>query len=348
MRNRRLLAVLCGAALFGGNHAIAQVAGQSDTPPTNLFMAAGPAGTVQYTFAAAVAKVVSDNGPSQLVVGPYGGSSTFLHAVGTGEVNFGIATALDFAMVYRGPDKLKIGGRNPYPHAPDLRLVGSGADLTVGLLVTKASGIKTVHDLKGRKVAGEYPAHLGAYVNTYAQLRNANLSWSDVVVVPVPGLTQGVEALNAGRVEVANIGVGAPQAREMDAKIGIRHVANDCSPAAMKRVTDEVPGYHFVTLKPGNTPGIPEEMCLTAWPVGIVTSVKQPNAAVTAMLKPLYENAAKLGDIHPGLKVWTQQAFVRPDATVPYHPAAIAYYKSVGAWTPDMDAVQEKLIALGK
>jgi TRAP-type uncharacterized transport system substrate-binding protein len=66
------------------------------------------------------------------------------------------------------------------------------------------------------------------------------------------------------------------------------------------------------------------------------------------MLKPLYENAAKLGDIHPGLRGWTQRAFVRPDATAPYHPAAIAYYKSVGAWTPEMDAVQEKLIALGK
>ena len=343
MRYGVLGAAICGAALLCGSHASAQVAA-----PTNLFMAAGPAGTVQYTFAAAIAKLVSDNGPAQLVVGPYGGSSTFLHAVGVGEVNFGIATALDFAMVYRGPDKLKIGGRNPYPHEPDLRLVGSGADLTVGLLVTKASGIKTVHDVKGRKIAGEYPAHLGAYVNTYAQLRNANLTWSDVVVVPVPGLTQGIEALNAGRVEIANIGVGAPQAREMDAKLGIRHVANDCSPAAMKRVTDEVPGYHFVTLKPGNAPGIPEEMCLTAWPVGIVTSVKQSDAAVTAMLKPLYENAAKLAAIHPGLKSWTQEAFVRQDATVPYHPAAIAYYKSVGAWTADMDAVQQKLIALGK
>lgn len=318
-------------------------------PPTNLFMAAGPAGTVQYTFAAAVAKVVSDNGPAPLVVGQFGGSSTFLHAVATGEVTFGLATVLDFAMMYRGPDKLKIGGRNPYPHTPDLRLVTVGADLIVGFLVAKSSNMTKVQDIKGRKVAGEFPAHLGAYVNTYAQLRNANYTWSDVVVVPVPGLPQGVEALNAGRVEVATIGVGAPQVREMDAKMGVRHLANDCSPAAMKRVTDEVPGYHFVTMKPrANLPGVPEEMCLTAWPVGIVTSAKQPDAAVTAMLKPLYENAAKLGEMHPGLRGWTQKTFVWPDATAPYHPAAVAYYKSVGAWSPDMDAVQAKLIALGK
>jgi len=344
MRHRMLVAALCGAALFCGNQAIAQ-----NAPPTNLFMAAGPAGTLQYTFAAAVAKVVSDNGPTQLVVGQFGGSSTFLNAVAVGEVNFGLATVLDFAMVHRGPEKLKIGGRNPYPHAPDIRLVASGADLTVGLLVRKDSGIKTVHDLKGRRIAGEFPAHLGAYVNTYAQLRNANFGWKDVVVVPVPGLTQGVEALNAGRVEVATIGIGAPQAREMDAKIGVRHVANDCSPAAMKRVTDEVPGYHFVTVKPRpGLPGVPEEMCLTAWPVGIVTGAKQTDAAVAALLKPLYEHAANLGEMHPGLKPWTQKVFVRPDATVPYHPGAIAYYKSVGVWPAEMDAVQAKLIALGK
>ena len=336
--------ILAIAALSFATSAAAQ-----EAAPTNLFMAAGPAGTVQYTFAAAVAKVVSDNGPAQLVVGPYGGSSTFLHAVATGEVTFGLATVLDFAMVYRGPDKLKIGGRNPYPHAPDIRLVTVGTDLIVGFLVAKSSNMVAVKDVKGRRVAGEFPAHLGAYVNTYAQLRNANLAWSDVTVVPVPGLTQGVEALNAGRVEVATIGVGAPQVREMDAKIGVRHLANDCSPAAMKRVTDEIPGYHFVTVKPGpNSPGIPAEMCLTAWPVGIVTSTKQSNAVVVAMLKPLYENVAKLGEIHPGLRAWTQKTFVWPDATAPYHPGAVAYYKSIGAWPPEMDAVQEKLIALGK
>ena len=42
--------------------------------------------------------------------------------------------------------------------------------------------------------------------------------------------------------------------------------------------------------------------------------------------------SAQIGEMHPGLKPWTQKVFVRPDATVPYHPGAIAYYKSVGVW----------------
>lgn len=342
MRRYSLSAIVCGAVALSATCAAAENA------PASLYIAAGPTGTVQYTFTAAVAKVVSDAGPSQLIVGPYGGTSTFLAGVAAKEIDFGLATALDFAMVYRGPDNLKIGGRNPYPHLPNLRLVASGVDLIVGLLVTRASGINTVHDIKGRRISGEFPAHLGAYVNTYAQLRNADLTWKDVQVVPVPGLVQGVEALQAGRVEISTIGVGAPQAREMDVKSPVRYVANDCSPAAMKRVTDEVPGYHFVNMKAGSAPGMIEDMCLTAFPVGIVASDKQSDAAVTVMLKALYENAGKLAAIHPGLRAWTQKVFVWPEATVPYHPAAIAYYKSVGAWTPEMESAQQKLIALGK
>ncbi|MBM3572835.1 MAG: TAXI family TRAP transporter solute-binding subunit [Alphaproteobacteria bacterium] len=320
----------------------------AQAPARTMHMASGPAGTVQHIFATAVAKVVSDVTGSSLIVGPYGGTSSFLAVVANGEVGFGLATAVDYAMSYRGPGRFTVDGRNPYSHTPDLRLVAMGTNLVVGLLVPKESGIRTVQDLKGRRVAGEFPAHLGAFVNTYAQLLNGGLKWDDVRIVPVPGLTQGIEALSARRVEVTTIGVGAPQVRELDAKIGVRHVGNDCSPAAQKRVTDAVPGYFFVTLKPGTIPAIVEDTCLTAFPVGVAASLKTPDADVALVVKAIYENFEKLHPIHPGLRSWTQKSFVREDATMPYHSAAISYYKSINAWPAAMDQVQERLLAMAK
>lgn len=335
--------LLCAAGVI-----MLAVPAEAQGPARAMYMASGPAGTVQHTFSIAVAKVVSDATSSNLIVGPYGGTSSFLAVVANGEIGFGLATAVDYAMSYRGPGRFTVDGRNPYSHTPELRLVAMGANLVVGLLVAKDSGIKTVQDLKGRRIAGEFPAHLGAFVNTYAQLLNAGLKWDDVRIVPVPGLSQGIEALGARRVEVTTIGIGAPQVRELDAKFGVRHVGTDCSPEAKKRVTDAVPGYFFVTMQPGNTPGIVEETCLTAFPVGIVASLKTPDADVTLVAKAIYENLDKLHPIHPGLRSWTQKSFVREDATLPYHPAAISYYKSISAWPAEMDQAQDKLIAIGK
>jgi hypothetical protein len=37
---------------------------------------------------------------------------------------------------------------------------------------------------------------------------------------------------------------------------------------------------------------------------------------------------------------------VDPDVTLPYHPAAIRFFKDNNAWPAKMDAVQEKLLKL--
>lgn len=323
-------------------------ASAADKLPPTIYFASGPSGSLQHTFASAIAKVVSAATPTTVVVRPYTGTTAFFPLVASGEVELAMATAVDFAMSYRGPDKLKISGRNPYPHIPQLRLVASGAPLVVGLLVRKGSKIKTVHDLKGHSIAGEFPAHLGAYVNTYAQLLNAGLNWKDVKVVRVAGLGQGVAALDAGRVEVATMGVGAPKVRELDSKFGIRHVSNDCTPAAKKRVTDKIPGYGFVTLKPGRLPGIVGDTCLTAYPLGIVTSAKTPDVVVAAVAKALYENSDKLGKFHPALRRWKKSVAVSMNATVPYHEAAVATFKSLGVWNAKMDEKQAALLKEGQ
>ena len=141
---------------------------------------------------------------------------------------------------------------------------------------------------------------------------------------------------------------GAPKVRELDSKFGVRHVANDCSPAAKKRVTDKIPGYRFVVLKPGRLPAIVGETCLTAYPLGIITSAKTPDVVVSAVAKALYENADKLGKFHPALRRWKKTVSVSTSATVPYHDAAIAAYKSLGVWTEKMDKRQAALLEMGK
>jgi len=68
----------------------------------------------------------------------------------TGEVDFGINNAVDMALSYQGPVRLKIGGRNPFQHTPNVRLVMRGSILMTALLVRKDTPMKTIHDIRGK------------------------------------------------------------------------------------------------------------------------------------------------------------------------------------------------------
>ena len=225
--------------------------------PRSVTLATNPPGTVFYTFASGLAKVIS-GGPFQANLQPYAGSSTFLPLLNTGEVELGIVNAVDMGLSYRGP-KFQIGGRNPFPHAPNLRLVMRGSPLLVGLLVRKDSPIKTVHDVKGKRVTGEYPAHLAVWYNMFGHLASAGLTWNDVKVVPVPAVNEGVDALVQGRADVSEHAINSAKIKEADASVGVRHVSIDCTPAGQQRLKQAVPGYYARMVKAGEATAVVED-----------------------------------------------------------------------------------------
>ena len=329
------LAVVVGLVVALASPAAAQL-------PRSVTLATNPPGTVYYTFGSGLAKVIS-GGPFQVAIQPYAGSSTFLPLLNTGEVELGIVNAVDMGLSYRGP-KFQIGGRNPFPHAPNVRLVMRGSPLLVGLLVRKDSPIKTVHDVKGKRMTGEYPAHLAVWYNMFGHLASAGLTWSDVKVIPVPAVNEGVDALIQGRADVTEHAINAAKIKEADASIGVRHVSIDCSPAGEKRLKQAVPGYYGRIVKPGEATAVVEDTCFIAYDTYLSAGKGVPDAVVEAALKSVWENTDKLAPIHPLFKEWTRERAVAHEATIPYHPGAVRFYKERKVWTAEMDAVQQKLL----
>ena len=128
--------------------------------PRSLTIGSNPPGTVFYALASGLAKFASEGAPFQMTVQPYTGTSTFLPLLNSGEIDLGINNAVDMALAYQGPERLKIGGRNPFQHTPNARLVMRGSVLLTAPLVRKDSPIKSIHDIRGKRVTGEYPAQL--------------------------------------------------------------------------------------------------------------------------------------------------------------------------------------------
>jgi TRAP transporter TAXI family solute receptor len=334
-RSRVLVALaLATLAAFAARPIAAQpVAGVGANPP----------GTVFYAVASGLAKAVSEAGTARLTVQPYTGSSTFIPLVQSGELEFGVVNAVDMALAQRGP-AFKIGGRNPFPPAPGLRLVMRGAPLLIGLVVRKDAPIRTVQDVRGKRVTGEYPAHLAVWYNMFGLLASGGLGWSDVKVVPVPAVNDGLDALVQGRADVSTFALGGAKVKEADAAGGVRFLSTDCSPEGEARLRKAVPGYYPRWVKAGTSTGIVEDTCLVAYDLYLATGRTIADGLVEAALKGIWERVDSLPPVHPVFREWTRERAVDPDVTLPYHPAAVRFYRERGAWKAGMDAVQQRLL----
>ena len=318
---------------------------QAQQLPRSVTVAANPPGTVFYALASGIAKVVSESASFQMVVQPYTGTSTFLPLLNTGEIDFGINNAVDMGLTYRGPN-FKIGGRNPFLHAPNTRLAMRGAPLIISMLVKKDSPFKSVHDVKGKRVTGEYPAQLAVWYNMYGALAAGGLSWSDVKVIPVPAVNDGVDALVQGRAEVTIMAVNAAKVREADAAVGVRHLSTDCSSEGDARLQKAVPGYYARLMKAGSAAAMVEDTCVIAYDIYLTTHKAAQDRVVASALKAIWDNVEKLPPIHPTFKEWTRERAVDPDVVMPYHPAAVQFYKEQKLWSAKTDEAQKKLLAL--
>ncbi|MGH7003866.1 MAG: TAXI family TRAP transporter solute-binding subunit, partial [Alphaproteobacteria bacterium] len=278
--------------------ALAAGAAAQNLPPT-VTLGTSQTGTLQHGVATGLAKVASAKIGSTVVVQPFSGATTALPLVESGEIDLGLAPSVDVGMSFYGPDHLKIGGVNPYPRAPRVRLVMAGSPLIASLVVKKDSPIKSAKDLKGRRIAGEFRASLGAYINTYVHLASANLTWKDVTVVPFSGLNDALDALVQGRVEATVYGVGGARIREVDSQVGVRWASSDCSTEGAERIRKTAPGYYTINLKAGSAPGVHEDFCTTAYSLYLFAGDKTPDHVVTAVVKALWDDADKLAPLHP-------------------------------------------------
>ncbi|MDR7481149.1 MAG: TAXI family TRAP transporter solute-binding subunit [Armatimonadota bacterium] len=312
--------------------------------PGPLLIGSNPPGTLFYSVASGVAKLVADHAGMQAVVQPYAGSSTFLPLLNTGEITFGVVNAVDMAMAYRGPERLKIGGRNPFQLTPNVRLVWRGGPLYLVEWVRRDSPFRTIADLRGRRVTGVYSAHLAVWFNQFGLLASCGLTWDDVRVVPVSTVTEGIDALQEGRADAAPFALGAAKLHEVNAAIGIRGLSICADDEGKRRLQQAVPGYYPVLLKAGQSVGIVNETWAVAYDIYLATHRDAPNDMIQRVTRVLWEHNRKLWPLHAAFEEWTTRRAADPGVTIPYHPGAIALFKEKGAWPARMDEVQTHLL----
>ncbi len=322
----------------------ASVATAAPVAPATLTIGTNPPGTLFYGLGSGIARILTDFAGVRAVVQPYSGSSTFLPLLNTGELQLGVVNAVDVAMAYRGPDRLQVGGRNPFHPSPNIRLVVRGGPLYAVQWARRDSPFRTVADLRGRRVTGVYSAHLAVWYNTYGNLASCGLAWSDVQVVPVSTVGEGMRALVAGRADSAAYALGAADVQEADATVGLRALSICGDEQGQRRLKEAVPGYYAVRLKAGRSAGVVEDVWVQAYDIYLLTHKDLHEDTVYRVTRTLWEQNRKLWPLHSAFEEWATRRYVDPGVTVPYHPGAIRLYREKGAWTRGMDEAQARLL----
>jgi TRAP transporter TAXI family solute receptor len=300
---RQTLAGLAGvAALAFASAASAQTYGFATLPP----------GTLNHTTASAVAKVMKEKAGMNMLVQPTAGDQVIIPMVNRGEAEIGIANAMELR------DAVGKGMK-------DLRLIGAAHALRLGFFVRKDSGMKTIADLKGKRVAFGFSAMRALEPTVRAMLATGGLSEKDVKPVLVPNVIRSADDFVSGAADMFYFAFGAPKVREVDATVGgIRVLEIDEKGMAAARkieplgyLNNAVPGPVFV--------GVEKPMKVYSFDNILFTSAKTPDAFVHKFLDTLEKNKADLVAIQPVLREFSG-AFAYKDYGLPYHPGAVKYY----------------------
>lgn len=270
----------------------------------------------------AIANVATQAGTLRVIPQETANTTQYVPLVDQGRVEFGIANYPQTAFALKGE------GMSEGQPAPNLRMVAALMDFTSGMLVLKSSGIESVADLKGRKVPRFPDRSLGDYV-IRAVLATAGLGYDDVQQVPTANFPAMFDGLKDGALDTSIGTAGAAHVMDIAASAGpVRFLSFDGPEdgAIMDRI---LPGTRLFDITGMQAEGVEGPTKIFGYDYMLFTSARTPDAEVTAMVKALYEGKAALDATGP---LWEsfEPASMGRSAGLPYHPAAIAFYKAHG------------------
>jgi hypothetical protein len=331
MTTRREFLGAGAALLAAANGALAQSG--------RISIATNPAGTLYYQLGGGFAKLLNEKLGVQAIVQPYAGTSAYLPLVESGEVTMALSSTLDAGSAYRGEQ-----GRNSMLK---LRSLARIFPLRYALLVRRDSPIRSVADLRGKRVVMSFKANIGLDPINTTVLAAAGLKESDVVPANVAGIPQGVRGVVEGTIDGTWVAVGIPVVMEAHASVGIRYVNLGGPNFTEEFLSSRVPGLFPLTVNPApNLPEVTEPVQVIGYDVFMMVSASMPAAEAKRILAALDEGFPGLQKDYPALRAGDSKRIASPTNTVPFHPAAIEYFKAKSLWTPRNDA-QEKKITRG-
>lgn len=336
--------ILFTLLVLSGFLSSAYVAAQAVTLPKQASIATHRIGGVFHALGVGIAKVLSSHTPIRVVVKPYSGPFTYMPMINTGEIEMGLPNSIDTKYAFDGNPILG------YKRTNNERLLLPGGP-NIGMIPIAArmdSGIKTIADLKGKRVTAGFSGNVVIALQMEGHLALGGLTWKDVAQVPMVDYKDALTAIKEGRVQAGFMGnyFGAATLELIEA-VKLHPLPLDTSnPAYVKRFKELLPGFSIVEIKP--TMWLTKPTTVTSFPINLVAHAGFSEEAGYLIVKALYEHYKELNAVGGAAEDWKPDVFFDPEPLIPYHPGTVKYYKEKGLWTAAMESIQKKLLEQAK
>ena len=315
-----LLSAVVAAAACGGS------TGPAPGGAARSFLSFGtaPPGGAFFVVGGALAEVLNADASANWNVTPEAtsGSQENIRRLATGELDFAVSNAAITYFAVRGTE----GWDRAYP----VRSVMTLAPNVTIFVTTASSGIRTMADLKGKRIVVG-PAGAGFEYFVRPLIAAHGLTYEDFTPLNATQ-SAAVDMLADGSAGAVLIGGAVPTASitQASASMDVHFVPFD--DAAVERLAKEYIFFSRATI-PANTYRNQEADFhgLDAGSMHLITAADQDEDLVYRVTKALYENREQVVQRHAAGNAINAKNVVR-DTGTEFHPGAIRYYREIGIW----------------
>ena len=257
-----------------------------------------------------------------------GGGVVNVTRIGKGETQMGFALTPYPEQGYKGESK-----HYPQP-LKNVRLIASnlGRHVVVAIVVLKDSPIKTIHDLRGKRVV---PGDRGWGTTELAEALMAGVGMppdkfkADGGTLSYTSITDRSKALQDKNVDAIFVPaqVNYPDLMAVQQAAGLRVIGFPSDVIDKTLVT--LPGLVKSKIPRGLYGVVEQDLASPGFLQQIIVDAGLSDELVYRITKLWWERIKEIHEIAPGL----DQADVKmamEHATIPFHPGAVRYYKEVG------------------
>ena len=310
--SRRVLAPACIALLLAGSAHAAEF----------ISILTGGTSGVYYPLGVALSQIYGKAMPdakSSVQATKASGENLNLLQSGRGEIAFTLGDALSDA--WKGNEDA--GFKVPLNK---LRGVAGVYSNYIQIVASADSGIKTLADLKGKRVAVGAPKS-GTEINARAILKGAGLSYKDLAKVEYLPFGESVELMKNRQLDATLISAGLGVSAIRDLATAVKMVVVPIPADVVAKIND--PAY-IADIIPANTyEGQKTNVQTVAIENFLVSHTGVSTETVYKMTKAMYENLDQMVAAHAAAKAIKREEGPR-NMPLPLHPGAEKYYREVG------------------
>ncbi len=222
-----------------------------------------------------------------------------------------------------------VRGESGWEKAYDTRAVVTLAPNVAMFVTTADSGIKTIADLKDKRVViGPAGAGFDMFVGPILEEHGVSIE-DDIEKVYQP-MGAAVDMLADGSADAAFLGGAVPAAAISQACASYETFFIPFDPAVRDTLIEKYPFFHPITV-PGDTyQGHPEEFQgLNVGSMHLVTAAATDEELVYQVTKTIWENRADVAAKHGAGKAINEKNAARYTGT-DFHPGAVKFYTEIG------------------